>query len=372
VRDGMRRVPLAAHLAYLKRDGVTRDGEHARMFNATTDNVDERDFARNCAADRHHFRFTVSPEDAAEMSDLRGFTRDLMREMERDLGTRLEWVAVDHWNTDNPHVHVVLRGRTGAGEDLVISREYISQGMRARAAELVTLELGPRSEVEIRRKLASEVEPERWTRLDAALRRQVMTSPEGVIDRQPQAGDFPDAGLRTVMVGRLQRLERLGLAQPAGPARWTLRGDAEPVLRDLGIRGDIVKTMHRAMTRAGEERSPADYAIHDAPPAIVGKLVEKGYDEASERPYLLLDGVDGRLHYVRLGMLADLDDLPIGGIMAVEPVSLRRSDRTVVELARGNAGVYAPEHHREQLKTSGAADPDAIVEACRICRSSGR
>jgi type IV secretory pathway VirD2 relaxase len=173
------------------------------------------------------------------------------------------------------------------------------------------------------------------------------------------------------MIGRLQRLDRMGLAQPVGPAQWRLHGDAEAVLRDLGIRGDIVKTMHRAMARAGEIRSPADYSIHDAPVAIAGKLVEKRHDEASERPYLLLDGVDGRLHYVRLGMLADLDDLPIGGIMAVEPVSLRRSDRTVVELARGNAGVYAPEHHREQLKTSGAADPDAIVEACRICRSSG-
>jgi type IV secretory pathway VirD2 relaxase len=363
VRHGARQVPLAAHLGYLKRDGVTRDGERARMFSAEADGVDERDFARRCAADRHHFRFTVSPEDAAEMGDLRGFTRDLMREIEQDLRTRLDWVAVDHWNTDNPHVHIVLRGRTEAGHDLVISRDYISLGMRARAAELVTLELGPRSEVEIRRKLAREIEPERWTRLDAALRRQAMASPDGVIDFRPEAGDLADQDLRNVMIGRLQRLERMGLAQAAGPAQWRLREDAEPVLRELGIRGDIVKTMHRAMTKAGEVRSPADYAIHDTPATVLGKLVEKGHDEASERPYLLVDGVDGRLHYVRLSMLADLDDLPIGGILAVQPVSLRRSDSAIFELAKANAGIYAPEHHLEQLRTSGAADPDAVVEA---------
>ena len=100
-------------------------------------------FAERCEEDRHHFRFTVSPEDAARMSDLRAFTRELMVEAERDLGTKLDWVAVDHWNTDNPHVHVLVRGRGDDGKDLVISRDYISRGLRARAADRVTLELGP-------------------------------------------------------------------------------------------------------------------------------------------------------------------------------------------------------------------------------------
>jgi type IV secretory pathway VirD2 relaxase len=44
------------------------------------------------------------------MADLRAFTRELMADAERDLGTRLNWVAVDHWNTDNPHIHVLVRG----------------------------------------------------------------------------------------------------------------------------------------------------------------------------------------------------------------------------------------------------------------------
>jgi hypothetical protein len=120
--------PLVRHVAYLKREGVTRDGQDARMFDARSDSADTKAFAERCEEDRHHFRFTVSPEDATQMADLHGFTRELMQDAERDLGTKLDWVAVDHWNTDNPHIHVLVRGRADDGKDLVISRDYISHG----------------------------------------------------------------------------------------------------------------------------------------------------------------------------------------------------------------------------------------------------
>ena len=119
------------------------------MFDARSDDADSRAFTERCEGDRHHFRFTVSPEDAAHMSNLRAFTRESMADAEGDLGPGLEWIAVDHWNTDNPHIHVIVRGRTDDGRDLVISRDYISRGFRARAAEHVTLELGPRNDQEI-------------------------------------------------------------------------------------------------------------------------------------------------------------------------------------------------------------------------------
>jgi type IV secretory pathway VirD2 relaxase len=141
-----RSAPLSKHVAYLKREGVTRDGADARMFDVKSDNADSKAFAERCEDDRHHFRFTVSPEDATEMADLRTFTRELMADAERDFDTKLDWVAVDHWNTDNPHVHVLVRGHADDGRDLVISRDYISRGFRARAEERVTLELGPRTE----------------------------------------------------------------------------------------------------------------------------------------------------------------------------------------------------------------------------------
>jgi type IV secretory pathway VirD2 relaxase len=181
-----RSAPLSKHITYLKRDGVTRDGQDTRMFDANSDVGDERAFAKRCEGDRHHFRFTVSPEDAAEMQDLRAFTRELMGDAERDLGTKLDWVAVDHWNTDNPHIHVLVRGCADDGRDLVISREYISHGFRRRAAERITMELGPRSEQEIRSALLKEMEAERWTSLDRALR-NAADDGAGVADLRPGA-----------------------------------------------------------------------------------------------------------------------------------------------------------------------------------------
>ena len=113
--------PLARHVAYLKREGVTRDGADARIFDARSDDADAKAFAESCEEDRHHFHFIISPEDAADLESLRTFTRELMKDVERDLGTRLGWLAVDHWNTDNPHIHVLIRGRADDGQDLVIT-----------------------------------------------------------------------------------------------------------------------------------------------------------------------------------------------------------------------------------------------------------
>ncbi|MFG1307464.1 type VI secretion protein, partial [Xanthobacter autotrophicus] len=190
VRHTARATPLSAHLSYLHREGVTRDGEKARLFGPGAEEGDGRAFAERCADDRHHFRFIVSPEDAADMADLRSFARDLVGQMETDLGTKLDWVGVDHWNTDNPHLHILVRGQTDDGQDLVISRDYIKEGMRARAQDLVTQELGPHTDLDIRRAIERQVEAERWTQLDRQLVRDQHET--GVIDVAPHADRQPD------------------------------------------------------------------------------------------------------------------------------------------------------------------------------------
>ena len=310
-----RSAPLPKHMAYLKRDGVTRDGADARMFDATSDAADEQAFAERTADDRHHFRFIISPEDAAELADLRTFTRELMQDVERDLGTSLDWVAVDHWNTDNPHVHVLIRGRADDGQDLVISRDYISRGFRDRAAERVTFELGPRSEHEIRTALEKEVEAERWTSLDRALR-DIADDGGGVADLRPGGEDDPE--MRRLMLGRTAKLERLGLAEQIGPAQWTLKLGIEPTLRNLGIRGDIIKTMHRAMSGADREPDIAGFAIHGDAPAdpVLGRLVQRGLDdELKGSAYAIVEGVDGRTHHLRFSDLELTGDARPGAIV---------------------------------------------------------
>jgi len=308
VRHGgarFRAAPLARHIAYLEREGVTRDGGRGRLFGAGSDEVDADGFAGRCEGDRHHFRFIVSPEDAGQMADLRGFTRELMDDAARDLDTRLDWVAVDHWNTDNPHVHVLVRGRADDGQDLVIGRDYISQGLRARAQARVALELGPRSPLEIAGALQRDVEAERWTGLDQTLR-SLADERAGLVDLRPGSPEM-DPELRRLMVGRAMKLERLGLADPAGVARWTLRPGGEETLRGLSLRGDIIKTLHQAMSRAGQAPDPAGFALHDdeVRDRVLGRLIERGlHDELRGSAYVVIDGVDGRSHHLRF---ADID-----------------------------------------------------------------
>jgi type IV secretory pathway VirD2 relaxase len=311
-----RSAPLSKHIKYLKREGVTRDGEDARMFDASSEMADERTFAERCKDDRHHFRFIVSPEDAAELDDLRTFTRELLGDVERDLGTKLDWVAVDHWNTDNPHVHVLIRGRSDDGQDLVISRAYISRGFRDRAAERVTMELGPRSEREIQSALEKEVEGERWTSLDRALR-SIADEGAGIADLRPGAPDL-DPELRRLLLGRADKLERLGLAERVAPACWTLKPGLEPTLRDLGVRGDIIKTMHRVMTGTGREPDVAGFALHGDDPSdpVLGRLVERGlHDELKGSAYAIVEGIDGRTHHLQFADLEFAGDAAPGAIV---------------------------------------------------------
>lgn len=311
-----RSASLANHISYLRRDGVTRDGERASLFDAGSERADEKSFAERCSEDRHHFRFIVSPEDAPAMADLRAFTRDLMTNAERDLGTKLDWVAVDHWNTDNPHIHILVRGVADDGKDLVISRDYISFGLRARASELVTLELGSRNPLEIRNALEKEVDAERWTGLDRVLQ-AAADDGAGVADLRPEASREDDE-LRRMLVGRAAKLEKLGLAEQQAAGRWTLKPGMEQTLRDLAIRGDIIKTMHRAMSRENVEPDMGSFAMHAKTPGepVLGKLVERGLqDELQGSAYVVVDGLDGRVHHLRFANLDVTGDAAPGAIV---------------------------------------------------------
>jgi type IV secretory pathway VirD2 relaxase len=348
VRHSARAAPLAAHLTYLRRDGVTRDGEKARLFGPETDNVDARDFAARCEGDRHHFRFIVSPEDAVDMADLKDHARELMGQMEKDLGTKLDWVGVDHWNTDNPHIHIILRGRTDDGQDLVISRDYIKEGMRARAQDLVTQELGQRTDLEINRNLERQVEAERWTQLDRQLVRDAGKT--GIIDLAPQPGQQPDE-FHALKVGRLRTLEIRGLAGQVGHQQWFIKAEAESTLRELGERGDIIKRMHRALTERGIERGSASYVLAgeslDVP--VIGRLVERGLDdELKGTAYAVVDGVDGRTHHIRLPHLDATGDSPPGSIVELRAYEDAKGDRRVALAVRSDLDL------QHQVSATGA------------------
>jgi len=355
---------LAKHLRYVERDGAGRDGKPGRAYGSQADEADLDAFKERCADDRHHFRFIVSPEDGAELDDLRTYARHLVNRMEADLGTRLDWVAVDHWNTDNPHTHLIVRGRDDTGKDLIIAGDYIAHGFRHRAAELATEWLGPRTELEIQQTLRREVEQERWTSLDRTLQREASE------DGRVQIGRFNDPNLqrqRLLLVGRLQRLQRLGLADETQPGSWAIHADAEKTLRALGERGDIIRTMQRAMS--GQPRELALFEPgQDADGggrSIIGRVAAKGLaDELHDRGYLVIDGTDGKAHYVALNARDELANYPTGAVVEVKgSADVRAADKNIAALA--SDGLYRADHHLaiEQGRANPGRDPQEVVAA---------
>jgi type IV secretory pathway VirD2 relaxase len=347
VRHGIKRAPLSAHLTYLRREGVTKDGAKGQMFDAQHDEADHRAFAERCDGDRHHFRFIVSPDDAAELSDLKRFTRDLMTQAEQDLGTKLDWVGVDHWNTEHPHIHIIVHGRTDQGEDLVISRDYIREGMRARAQQIVTLELGPRSDQEIKRSLENQIEAERWTRLDRALMREA-TANDGVVDLRPKR-DHRD--WQAVKVGRMRKLERLGLAHPVDEGRWTFVNNAELTLRQLGERNDIIKRIHRSLAQHGWERPTSGFELggEATTSSVVGRLAARGLDdELKATAYVVIDGIDGRAHHVQLADLDAAGDSEPGSIVELRRFEDAKGRQRIAIAVRSDLSIEM------QVKATGA------------------
>ncbi len=357
VRHGRHGAPLATHLSYLRREGVTRDGEKARLFGPDTDEIDPKAFAERCEDDRHHFRFIVSPEDAVDMTDLKTFTRDLMRQAEKDLGTKLDWVGVDHWNTEHPHIHVIARGRADDGEDLVISRDYIKEGMRARAQGLITQELGYRTDRDIHNTLERQIDSERWTELDRQLRRDA--NPHDIIDLAPRRGRQPDE-LHALKVGRMRKLESLGLASQIGPGQWILDECAETTLRELGERGDIIQRIHRGLAERSIERGASSYVLagESLSDPVVGRLVDRGLDdELKGTAYAVIDGVDGRTHHVRLPHIDAAGDGAPGSIVELRKFDDARGRRRVALAVRSDLSI------ERQVTATGATWIDRQVIA---------
>jgi type IV secretory pathway VirD2 relaxase len=358
-----------AHLRYLQRDGTRREGGRGSLYSADLDAADGKEFLERGSGDRHQFRFIVAAEDGAEYQDLKPMIRRLMAQVEKDLGTRLDWVAVDHFNTGHPHSHILVRGKDGRGKDLIIAREYITQGLRGRAAELVNLDLGPRTTREIMRANLREIGQERFTGIDRRLLRAV--DQEGLVS--PHHRDGIEQSLRA---GRLATLARMGLANEERKGRWRLADNLESTLRAMGRRGDIIATLDRAVRSRELAMSPTDYAIYDpavgqAQP-IVGRVVSRGLaDEQSDREYLIVDGIDGRAHYVEIGAAGDSDR--VAGEDAIvriapTPVEARHVDRTVAEIAAANGGRYGEDIHYRHDPTASERFVQAHVRRLEAIR----
>ncbi len=198
---------LGKSVDYLGREGRAVAGEFS-FYDQRSVDLDAHALTAAWSDDARHFRLIVSPEDGEALGELKPFIREVIGNLEARLGTRLEWVAVDHRDTDNPHTHVLIRGRRADGQDLFIPSKLISSGIREHAQEVVTRVLGPRLEVDLARERQREIQAIDVTSLDRELLAQARRGARTEFHR-------PD------LIARLEQLERWDLAERS-PTGWRL------------------------------------------------------------------------------------------------------------------------------------------------------
>lgn len=331
-----------AHVSYLERDGAGRDEERAEFYNENAEGRDGQEWLREHADERHHFRFIISPEDGDKLNDLKPFVRDLVSQMEIDLETKLDWIAVDHHNTEHPHTHIVMSGRRDDGRDLVIPREYLSNRMRERGSALLTRELGLQTERELSAKLQQETAQRRMTRMDRVLARQMQC--DGGIDLTRIRNN------RQHYQARLKALRQMGLAEHQSGTRWKVDKSLGQTLEALEKSDTVAQRIERAVDAAGLDRISAPHATaYDPAQSVQGRLLAIGYaDELVGSRYGIVDGLDGRVHHVEFGT-QPRDGISVGDMIEVKPRASRalRMDREIADVAAGNDGFYGRAAHRK-------------------------
>jgi len=341
---------FSRHLSYIHREGTERDGSKGVMYNRSEEDISAREFNHRAREDERQFRLIVSPEDAHSMEDLRSFTRKLMDQAERDLGTKLDWVAVDHHDTAHPHVHVIVRGGNTRNGELFIDRKYITHGLRHRAEEIVTRELGQKHWREIAADRSREAEKDAYTSLDRELER-------GVVDGRLEL-EGPSTALDRYEIGvkvrRLQHLEKLGVAEHVHGAEWRLETGWTEALKSLGRRGDIINSLAREMGERLDVSSVREFSPALVPGGeVTGRLaaILPG-DELRNGKQVLIDGLDGRSWMVSVNEDEALGLPRIGGVVSLSApkVQAKPADRVIAEIAVRNDGLYSEELHQ-------AADP---------------
>jgi hypothetical protein len=343
------RKALLTHVRYVARDGAGAEGEQGRFFSAREDAADAVAFAGRCEGDRHHFRLIVNPEDGRDLPYLKAFARRLMKQVETDMGTPLDWVAGAHYDTGRPHLHILLRGKRDDGRDLVLPRDYVSHGLRQRSQELATEILGPRQE---RAASDRDVTADRFTRLDQVLISEVRHG-QLTLDGLPE-------GQRSDALRRLVHLETRGWVERERAGLWKVPPDLRETLQRVGEREAREAAATKAIWggRWGAEMERLQPLEIGAGETVVGAYagVQPIGPYGAGAQALVLETLDGKLGHVRLGSLDQaliLDRVPERAIVELRGKARpeRASDRTIAEIASERGGIYSAIEHQAARPT---------------------
>jgi len=355
---------------YLEREGAQQEGEKGRGFGADSESLPmaAQLHAWQMSGDPRFFKIVLSPEDGDRLQ-LKEYTREFMSRLQEHMGKELEWIAIDHYNTGHPHVHIVLRGK----DNLQISPDLIRNGMRNIAEEIATERLGYKSELEIQKSKEKEIDARQFTGIDKDIQARQMRNPADpertyvteerlAPDSAPKHADFVAQRLR---IRRLEALEKLGIAEKVGAMTWALDNGWDKALRDLQVLQRRTAMVAQGRALMTDPRCPPVVTKIQPGQILVGRVLGTGLDEQYDRSFLLLEGTDSRAHIVYQSAALEKEraarNLQPRTLVSIQGNSFKAKDGKTVNFTKvTDYDLTIPDQHFKAVKMPEKALDDAL------------
>jgi len=353
---------IRTHLDYITRFDAGLDGKKPELFSDDDFSNTNKDIVNKFEDSPHNFRFIISPEDGEKL-DIKSFTKDLIKKIEKDLKTKLEWIAAAHYDTNEPHVHVVINGNDKFGKKLLLTRDYISHGIRSRAAENITKKLGLRKIEDVKNSLSIEAENNKKCYLDEIIKTNVKN---GYVNSSDIKSEDLGSSLEKLVVKRLFHLQKYGLSSQVPDNKWHIKEDylkdlyqinrTHYIIEKISIKLDVAKEKCEIIsTKDLSEKS------------VSGLVVSRCHvNEIEDDEYLIIKTDQQKHIYVELEKYSEKIKVKVGELVRLELTKAfegpKSSDRNIYEVAQAYGGTYEASAHEKIAHTKKKLPPGVSAQ----------
>lgn len=356
---------IKTHLYYITREEAGLEGQKAELFSNHDSAPSISELADSFSKSPHNFRFIISPENGDKL-DLKEFTKELIEIMEKDLGTKLNWVASCHYDTNNPHIHLVVDGRDDREKKLLIRKDYMSRGIRNRASQISTYMIGLKTKEEIYYGMSLSTSKNSKTYLDEVIQFISTNSSKEIINTDKIKYKEFDFINKTLLEERLYYLESKGLSTRNENNCWTINKNYPDILKEIGRTNSIIERLSQKLSVKKEQcQIISRESLPDK--GYKGRVVSHGFtNEIDEIRFLVIKTEDNKYLYLELGKYSEKTPSKTGDwvhISATKPSEgPRASDRNIVQLAQKNNGIYDVELHQTYAHQQKKLPPGVSVQ----------
>jgi len=324
----------AAHGRYLQRKGAQKELEVGLGFNAEMDDIPIAKLLNfwQQSGDERVWKFIISPE-ASDRIDLKEHAIQFMEKFQQDLDRKLQWVAIDHYNTNQFHLHFCVRGVDAQGLEYRMEKAYIKEGGRRISKQLLTEKLGLRTDEYILERRSKVITMKHVTELDRIIEKSL--SPDHFITITHGADKSVNIQKREQIMSRLEFLETLGLSKKDSYASWYVEPTFINYLKFIQEQNDILKLLNKHKDNIIDKDLPVIVnKLSQVGDRVIGRVIGTGFNERNEDlRYIFVEGIDGQNHYItantKIMNMKDNQQLFNGDIIYLERSEFTKEDKKI-------------------------------------------